>query len=252
MSVQIEPTKAFRKTIQCMCPLNPVLSEADTDQLEALARKVVQKDRRLFNTFRVGPNNATPGTLLSFQRSVNIPGVGQIQHCPFIVRPNMLEFGLLFQLPESPKLSLDAVNYDDPSGFNKLACELIESFMTTIGSIDILRVGKIYNYHFGPFEPGEALAWMSERFMVIKFPPDCGTLADQTGMLVARVGDKNVNLLVGVERLVQGGELVRVTLDINNSDTTRALDTPKIRQVLDFASAYHSKEFWEIFKGEAQ
>jgi hypothetical protein len=245
MAVIFDSEHILRKTVQLGVNFMPSLdADADKGMLLDFARVVRAGDARLFNKYSLDTNAPTgQRAVLLFERDVPLRGVGQVHHSPLIVFPNSMEVGLIYRLPEATTLEIDGQDYPEDTGFPKQVLRpVLRHFWDKMTHVDVVRIGKVYEYQYGPFEEEEALKWLLANFVRA---PKAKEVVAANAFLLFREHDMNINLAVSSARTPHGS-VILIKLDINNVDTTRKLQMNDFDAIMSAASEFHKGGFQEI------
>lgn len=250
MAVQLDDAHILKRTVQLGVHFMPSLdADADKDQLMELARSVRAVDARVFNKY--GFNSTAPNgqkAVLMFERDVMLRGVGQAHHTPLVVFPNNMEIALLYRVPEAGKVEIDGQDRPRDEDFDKMVRPIMRLFWDKIKNVDVVRIGKIYEHLWGPFEEGEALQWVLGRFLKA---PDVATVAGGNAFLLFQEDGMNVNFLVA-PGTTPSASVIQTKLDINNIDVTQRLQINDLDRILSFSTKFSAERFKRLLTGEAQ
>jgi hypothetical protein len=251
MAVILDNEHILRKAVQLGVSFMPSLdADADKEKLIDFARAVRVGDAKVFNKYSLD-TNAPSGlrAVLLFERDIPLRGVGQVHHCPLIIFPNSMEVGLIYRVPEATTLEIDGQDYPDDTGFPKQVLRpILRHFWDKITHVDIVRIGKVYEYQYGPFEEEDALKWLLANFVKA---PKAKQVAAANAFLLFQEHGMNINLAVSSARH-PNGSVILVKLDINNIDTTRKLQMNDFDAIMSAAGEFHKGGYQEILKETTQ
>jgi hypothetical protein len=246
MAVIFDSEHTLRKAVQVGVSLMPSLdADADKEKLVDFARVVRASDAKLFNKYSLNTNapNGLRAVLL-FERDVPLRGVGQVHHAPLAVFPNSMEVGLIYRLPEAKTLEIDGQDYPDDTGFPKLVRTVLRHFWDKITHVDIVRIGKVYEYLYGPFDSEDALNWLLANFVR---EPKAKKAVAANAFLLFQEGGMNMNLSVS-SGVMPHGSVIQIKLDINNADITSKLQINNFDTIMTAANEFHKGGFQDILK----
>jgi hypothetical protein len=220
---------------------------ADRANVEAFAQQVRTSERHIFNKFTLGkvaPDGAP--TVLLFERDILLKGVGQAHHCPLALKANSLEITFINRMPEAPKQEIDSRDHPRDEGVDGLMKTIMRQFWEKL-AVDVNRIGKVYEYIYGPFQEDSTLDWALERFLR---KPSGAELLAASGTFLFREGGYTINLNVSPGRSAIG-DVIQVRLDIANLDQTQRLENGELADFLTFATRFHHERF-KLLLGESK
>jgi len=250
MAVQLEDARILKRTVQLGVHFMPSLdADADKDQLMDFARCVRAHDPRVFNKYSLNataPNGQR--AVLMFERDIILRAVGQAHNMPLVIFPNNMEVAQLYRIPEAGKAEIDGQDRPRDDDFDKMVRPIMRFFWDKLKNVDVVRIGKVYEHVWGPFEEHEALEWMLQRFVR---QPKGMTVVGANAVLVFQENDMNINLVVQSGKGPQGS-VMSTRLDINNIDVTQRLQMNDLDKILNLATRFRAERFDTLLMGETQ
>jgi len=247
MPIEFVDSKILKKTVQLGIRYAPFIDiEADRDKLAEFAKHVRTTDRRTFNTYsfnKTAPNGMQSALL--FERDVRLQGLGQMHHCPLVVFPDFAEIALIYKVAEAPNLEIDGRDRPRDEDFDTLMKSIMRQFFEKIDHVDVNRIGKVYDYIWGPFEE-DAAEWLAQKF--VRAPNNLPLTGGNVHFL-SRIDSMNVNLQIS-SGMAPNGFVIQTRLDINNADNTQRIEHSNLNQILEFATRFHRERLRNLLAGE--
>jgi len=246
MAFLFDDAHILKKTVQLGVHFTPsVDAEADREMLAAFAKQVRALDNRVFNRYafnRTSPSGQQAALL--FERDMVVPKVGQAHNTPLLVYANWMEIALIYRIPEARGVEMDSQERPRDEDFNKMVRLILREFWAKVASVDITRIGKVYEYVWGPFED-DGIGWVTEKFL--KVPAEMTVVGGNAFYLFRQEGH-NINFLIapGTSPL---GPIIQTKLDINNIDNTQRLQQPELDGILAFATRFHQENMQKLLQG---
>jgi hypothetical protein len=237
--------RAQQRVVQfaCMFPTKPELTRKERD---ALKKFLVEADSELFQLMK--DPVASPGVPKPLFLATRQYSVGSL----VAEAPSLLFVPESITITQVVRIGSVKTGGDDTlenSILNRKMRDLFVKMQEVVKGLRYSRAGKIFEFNFGPFMPGEKTDLLKG---LLVNPGEIVTLQSQLTRLIKRTEDLNVATALQFQQMEPSQPfMLQVKVDINNRNHGRNLELRNIEQVFSDADIVIKEHLEWLFGGAA-